>query len=190
MKFFEGGARGGDFLQKSPLLAQTSMKSKTIAACGMTAALSVVIMLLGGILELGMYLSPMICGFCLIPIGRKHGARYQWLVWGCVSLLSLILVPNMEENLMYAVVFGLYPILYPHFEKMPRGLKWPAKLLYFNLVVLAVEALVMLVLIPEVMTWWMGLILMLMGNIVFLLYDFLLPRTDVLMKRYLGKMRR
>jgi len=164
--------------------------SKTIAACGMTAALSVVIMLLGGILELGMYLSPMVCGFCLVPIGQKHGAKYQWLVWGCVSILSFIMVPNAEENLMYAAIFGLYPILYPYFEKLPRGLRWPGKLMYFNLVTLGVEALIIWVLVPEVMTWWMGLILMAMGNVIFVLYDFLLPRTDILMKRYLGKLRR
>ncbi|MBQ8536806.1 MAG: hypothetical protein IJ461_05310 [Clostridia bacterium] len=163
------------------------MKSKTIAACGMTAALSVVIMLLGGVLELGMYLSPMICGFCLAPIGRRHGIKYQWLVWGCVSILSFMLVPNAEENLMYAAIFGLYPILYPWFQKLPRGLRWPGKLAYFNLVTLGVEALIIWVLVPEVMTWWMGLILMAMGNIVFMMYDFLLPRTDLLMKRCLGK---
>lgn len=161
-----------------------------LAYCGMTAALSVVIMLLGGVLELGMYLSPMICGFCLVPLGRRYGARYQWLVWGCVSLLSFIMVPNWEENLMYAAVFGLYPLLYPHLMKLPKGLRIPAKALYFNLTVLAVEALVMWVLAPESMTWWMALILMVMGNVVFWLYDLLLPRTDVLMKRWLGKMRR
>lgn len=163
------------------------MKSKTIAVCGMMTALSVVIMLLGGILEMGMYVSPMICGFCLVPIGRKHGEKYQWLVWGGVSLLSLILVPNMEENLMYTAVFGLYPILRPRFEKLPRAVRWLMKLAFFNLVVLAVETLVMLILIPEVMTWWMGLILMALGNILFVMYDFLLPRTDILMKRFLGK---
>ena len=62
--------------------------SKRIAVCGMTAALSVVVMIIGGVLGLGMYASPMIAGICLTPIGRKYGARYQWTLWAAVSLLQ------------------------------------------------------------------------------------------------------
>ena len=93
-------------------------QSKTIASCGMAAALSVVVMIIGGILGLGMYASPMIAGFLLPPIGKKFGAKYEWTLWGAVSLLCFILVPNAEQNLMYLCFFGLYPLLYPHFEKL------------------------------------------------------------------------
>lgn len=164
-------------------------QSKIIASCGMTAALSVVIMIIGGILGLGMYASPMIAGFCLMPIQQKFGAKYSWTLWAAVSLLCFILVPDVEENLMYFAFFGLYPLLWPHFEKLPKKLRWIGKLLYFNLVVIAVEMLIMLVLIPENMGWIMNLILLLMGNIIFICYDFLLPRSELLLKKYLGKIK-
>ena len=165
-------------------------KTKTIAACGMTAALSVVVMILGAALGLGMYASPMIAGFCLIPIGENHGRKYQWTLWIAVSLLCLILIPEIEQNLMYITLFGLYPLLHPLFEKLPKRLKWPLKLLYFNVTVIAVEALVMLVLVPEIMGVWMGAALLLMGNFVFICYDFLIPRAGLIMQRYLHRIQR
>ena len=44
-------------------------KSNVIASCGMMAALSVVLMILGAALGLGLYLSPMLGG--LSPSGRN-----------------------------------------------------------------------------------------------------------------------
>lgn len=164
-------------------------QSKIIASCGMAAALSVVIMIIGGILGLGMYASPMIAGFCLIPIGQKYGPRYQWTLWAAVSLLCFILVSNVEENLMYFAFFGLYPLLYPLFEKLPRGIRRFCKLLYFNVVVIAIELLVMLVLVPESMGTVLAVVLLLMGNVIFLCYDFLIPRFDLVMQKYFGKMK-
>ena len=165
-------------------------QSKVIASCGMAAALSIVVMLVGGVLGLGMYISPMIAGFLLLPIGQKYGVKYQWMLWSAVSLLCFILVPNVEENLMYFSLFGLYPILYPYFERMTSKLKWLCKLLYFNIIVVAVEALVMLVLVPEVMGPGMAVILLLMGNAIFIMYDFLLPRSELLFRKYFGKLKR
>ncbi len=165
-------------------------QSKVIASCGMTAALSIVVMLVGGVLGLGMYISPMIAGFLLLPIGKKYGVKYQWMMWSTVSLLCFMLVPNVEENLMYFSLFGLYPILYPYLERMTSKLKWLCKLLYFNVIVVAVEALVMLVLVPEAMGPVMAVILLLMGNAIFIMYDFLLPRSELLFRKYFGKFKR
>ena len=164
-------------------------KSNVIASCGMIAALSVVLMILGAALGRGLYLSPMLGGLCLVPIGQKFGAKYQWLVWSAVSFLSFILVPEMEQNLMYLTLFGLYPILQPLFLRLPHRLVWPCKLLYFNLVVVAVEALVILVLAPEAMSTPIALLMLAMGNAIFIMYDFILPRWEMLFQRLFGKLR-
>jgi len=164
-------------------------QSGRMALCGMMAALSVAVMIIGGVLGLGMYASPMIAGFCLTLVGRKYGAKYQWVLWAAVSLLSFILVPNAEQNLMYLCFFGLYPILQPGFEKLPRKLKWACKLLYFNITVIAVEALVMLVLVPEIMGAGMMAVLLLLGNVIFICYDFILPRSDLLFRKYFGRLK-
>ena len=162
-------------------------QSRVIAGCGMMAALSIVLMILGAVLGLGLYISPMLAGLCLIPIGRKFGEKYQWMLWAVVSLLSFILVPEVEQNLMYLALFGLYPILQPRFTRLPRKLIWPCKLLYFNLVVVAVEALVMMVLVPEPIPPVLLAIMLALGNAIFLMYDFLVPRAHLLFDKYFGR---
>ena len=165
-------------------------QSRLAATCGMTAALSVVIMLVGGVLGLGMYVSPMIAGVCLLPIGRQFGRKYHALMWLAVSLLCFILVPNAEENLMYFALFGVYPLLRPMLQRMAPLRRWVCKLLYFNTVVVAVEALVILVLVPEVMPGWMTALLLILGNITFILYDFVIPRAEIILRHYLGRIKK
>ena len=160
-------------------------QSKKMAVCSMTAAVGVVILLLGGVLGLGMDVCPLLVGLCLMPIGRLYGVKYQLMLWIVISLLSLLLVPNPEENLMFAGIFGWYPALYPKLQKLPKVLRWVVKLLLFNGIVIALEALVMLVLVPEVIGDGMLLLLLLMGNVVFVMYDRVLPNFEAnLTKRW------
>lgn len=161
-------------------------QTRVLALCGMISALSVTLLLLGAMLGVGMYAAPMLAGLCLLPIRREAGVRGQLLVWLAVSLLSLMLVSDAEQNLMYIALFGLYPILFPRLQRMKKGLRLACKLLFFNLVTVAAEALVLLVLVPEPLEWWMGAALLLLGNGVFLLYDRLLPVFDLLISRYLS----
>lgn len=157
--------------------------SRLAATCGMTAALCVVVMLIGGILGIGMYVSPMIAGVCLIPVGRQFGRKYHALLWLAVSILCFILVPNVEANLMFLTLFGVYPLLQPLFQRLPVVWRWACKLLFFNVVFAAVEALVMLVLVPEAMPPVMVVLLLAVGNLTFILYDRLLPRMELLLQR-------
>lgn len=159
---------------------------KALAVCGILTALSVVILLLGAAIGIGIYLAPMIAGGALLLIRRSCGLRYQVLVWIAVSLLSLMLVPEPEQNLMYLCVFGSYPIFYPWLQRRGRGLRLLLKLLYFNVVFSAVELLLMLVLVPETVDTLLFLLLLLLGNAAFFCYDAVLPRFVRLLSRYLG----
>ena len=163
-------------------------QASVMAGCSMMAALSVVILLIGGVLELGMYACPMIAGLCILMVGDTYGKKSQVMAWVAVSLLSFLLVPNVEENLMYFGVFGLYPILYSYFQKLPKVLRVIAKYAYFNVVVIAMEWLLMMVLMPETMEWIFLLVLLAMGNVVFWCYDRLLPRMEVMLRKRFGRM--
>ena len=125
--------------------------TKRMATCSMMAALSVVLMVLGAILELGMYACPLFAGLCFIPIGQKYGRKYHITLYVASSILCFLMVPNMEENLMFAGLFGWYPIVRPSLQKLPKILRWICKLAIFNVVVIAIEWLVMAILVPEVM---------------------------------------
>jgi hypothetical protein len=157
--------------------------AKKMASCSMMAALCVVLMLLGAILELGMYACPLLAGLCFIPIGMRYGRKYHNMLYVATSLLCLLLVPNVEENLMFIALFGWYPIARPGLQKLPKLLRWPVKLLVFNAAVVAVEYLVMTVLAPEVMEQTFLWILLALGNVTLILYDIMIPRLTGLLKK-------
>ena len=95
----------------------------------------------------------------------------------------MLLVPSLEESLIFVGLFGWYPMVRPLLHKLPRILRLAAKLAIFNGVIIAIESLVMLVLAPEVMEKGLLWVLFALGNITFLAYDFLIPR----MTRFLGQ---
>lgn len=165
-----------------------SAEVKRIALGGVMAALSVVILLLGAVLGLGIYLAPMVAGMILMPVGRSFGGKFHAMLWGVVSVLAFMLVPEIEENLMYLCLFGCYPILYPKLERLAKEIRIVVKLLLFNGVFLAVELLVMWVLVPQTVEMEYLAVLLLLGNLMFLCYDRALPVAAFLMERYLGKL--
>lgn len=161
-----------------------------MAAGAMTAAMCVVLMLLGGVVELGMYASPMLAGLCAMPVGKRWGRKYQCMVWLVVSVLSFLLVPQVEENLLFAAFFGWYPIVRYRLEKLPRLLGWLCKLLTFNVAILAVEVLVMFLLVPEAVEPVLALVLLALANVTFVMYDFAMARLERVVAVAMAKKRR
>ena len=50
-------------------------KARMLAVCSMMCALGVVILLLGAVLDLGMYLCPILVGLLTVPLGKKYGLK-------------------------------------------------------------------------------------------------------------------
>ena len=158
-------------------------QTKRLTICAMMAAVSVVLMLLGAVLQLGTYAAPLLTGMVLIPIGNRYGRKYQVMLWLVISVLCFMLLPAAEQNMMFAGLFGWYPIAYPTLQKLPRLLRLLVKLLLFNGVVIAMEALLLWVIAPEAMELTMMLLLLALGNVTFLLYDYLIPKTELILRR-------
>jgi len=158
-------------------------KTKVIAGSAMMTALSTVLMLLGSVMELGMYAVPMSVGLIHIPFGKKYGRKYQAMVFAAVSLLSFMLVPSIEQNLMYAGFFGWYPLVRQLLERFKNPLKLILKLIIFNAAIIAVEAAVMLLFVPETIGKWLLIALLAVGNLCFILYDRLMPKFEYYLKR-------
>ena len=153
----------------------------------MTAALGVILMLLGSFMGLGMYMAPMFVGWCLIPIGKKYGTKYQTMLWIVIGLLCLMLVSDIEQNLMFIGLFGWYPIVRSKLQKLPRAPRLFVKLALFNVVIISLESLVLWLLFPEPLESWMAVVLLVLGNLTFLFYDFAFPVFELLAERYLKK---
>ncbi len=158
-------------------------QTRALALCGVTAALAVAVMAAGGVLGIGTYLSPLIAGMCLLPVGSLLGKKYHITLWLAVSALSFLLVPDIEQSLMFLCLFGCYPVLRPLFERLPRIPRLLCKLLFFNAVAIALEALL---LVPETMQTLLLFLLLVLGNVVFVLYDVLIPRIAYLLNKRLS----
>jgi len=161
------------------------LRTKTIALCGVSSAIAAAVMLVGSIGGVGMYAAPMLAGILLCPVGLQAGRRVQLLAYICVSVLSAMLIGDYEQVLMFVCVFGWYPAARPLLEKVPEKLRLAAKLLALNIPAVGAEWLVMKVLAPETESTWLLVALWLMGNAVFILYDRLLPRAEMLLAKRL-----
>ena len=104
-------------------------KSYPVALGGVLAALAVVIMMLGGLIPIAAYVSPMLCALLLFVVKRFCGDRMGWAWYCAVAILSILFSPDKESAGVFAAL-GYYPIIRPKLERLP--LKWLWKFLLFN----------------------------------------------------------
>ena len=154
--------------------------AKQIALGGTMAALAVVIMSLGGMIPSATFVCPMLCCLILQIVRTICGDRMAWAWYGAVAILSLLMGPDKEAAAVF-VFLGYYPILKPKFDK--SRLKWVWKLLYFNVVILAMYWLLIhlfgmaqLAQEWEELGIWMTGIMLLLGNVTFFLLDRVLSK--------------
>lgn len=155
------------------------MKKQTgrVAFGGIVAALSLVILLLGGILPTAEIALPALAGFVLLPVVVELGKGTALTVYGAVSVLSLLLVPSWEPKMLYVAFFGYYPVLKAVLEsRLPRVAEWAVKLGLFNLAAVASYWVLLqfLGLPKDTFTvggtdWRWGFLLA--GNVIFILFD-------------------
>lgn len=160
--------------------------AKQLALGGVLAALAVVLLLLGGVIPIGTYIAPMLASLPLIVLLAElpKGLCLGW--YAVVAILGVMLCPDKETAFVF-VFLGWYPVAKPALDRLPRLPRIAAKLLVFNLAVAALYALLLLVfrleaLVQEAKETGLVLLLVLLvlGNVTFLLYDILLNRLTVL----------
>ena len=154
-------------------------KSWAMAYCGMAAALSVALMLLGAVVPVLMFIAPAVASLLIATVCVECGRTMALTAYGAVSLLSLLFVPDKEIALIFTVLLGYYPLVKPRFDRIrPRALQLVCKLLLCNGAVLAMYGL-LLVLVPagsisqELRTTALAMTLLTlgMGNVALALYD-------------------
>jgi hypothetical protein len=140
-------------------------------------ALSVTVMLISGIFAPGFYTLPAFSGVVLAVICLEIGLKWSLISFSATSILSLLLSPNKEAPLMFIMFFGYYPIFKIYLDKIKsKILKLCGKIFIFNVAsVLEFFITTKLLSIPEETYNFFGaytpLALLLLGNIVFLIYD-------------------
>ena len=108
-------------------------ESQKIALCGVLGALSVVLLLVGAALQIGTYAAPMLAAFLLIPVLDEYAPSTPCFCTLTASILSVLLVPELELAFFYVFVIGYYPVLRQQLARIKSTLlRWVIKFAVFN----------------------------------------------------------
>lgn len=161
-----------------------------LAFGGVFTALGVVILCLGGIVPLALYICPILASLALLPVRARCSGRIAWCCFAAIAVLGLLLSPDKESASIFASL-GFYPLVKPRFDQIRSGpRRGLCKLLFAALCGGADYALLIFVFRLEALTRelretapWLLVLTVLMGLILFLLYDAILTRLPRRFKR-------
>ena len=179
-------------------------KSTQVAVGGMASGLFLLLMFMTGMVPFSEYAFPALAGIILIAVVEELGLKTAFIVYGAVSILSLLVVPVKEAALLFVFFFGYYPVVKGKLEEKvrPRVIRFLAKLLLFNvMIVLAYVVVVNVLGIPDILEEfgsfgrYSALVLLAFGNVFFLVYDYTVGNLidvyrDYFAPRFLRKGRR
>lgn len=164
-------------------------QSRKAALCGMMAALSVVILCLGGLVPLATFACPMLAMLCLVPAVCEYGQGAALLLYGAAAILSLLLCPDKEIAFLYAFL-GWYPPVRAWLDRIPRAVRWLVKCGLFTATVLVMYTLILRLFRLEAVvdefseySTAMTAALLALGNVVFLAFDQVLARMAFVYRR-------
>lgn len=160
---------------------------KNIAAASVFSALGVVILSLGSVIEV---LDLTLCAAASILVVLsviELGSYWPYLVYLTTGLLSALLLPNKFPAVVYLLFGGIYPILKASFERLHYIVTWLLKFSFFNTQLLLIIFISVYVLRIEETGLAYSIAVLALGNVTFLLYDFVLSKLITL---YIIKLRR
>lgn len=154
------------------------------------AALAVGVMVLGGVIPIASYSTPVLAAAMLVPVLEACGKRIAWAWYAAVAVLSCLLCPNVESAVLF-LTMGYYPIVRQSLNKISlRILRVPAKLLVFNGAVLLMMGIMCLILGAQQLIKalladgvWLIAGTLILANIVFMFTDLVLGRITILIHR-------
>ena len=160
-----------------------SSQARSTALCGLLAALSIVVLMMGSLIPAALYACPILAMAALLPLRERFGRRAALTTYAAVSLLAILLVPEKELALLYTF-FGWYVPLQPVLDRLrPRPLQVLVKLMLANLATIVLYSLLVFVFqmqavieeFAELNTLWL-MILLVSANCLFVLTDILLHK--------------
>ena len=109
-----------------------SEKTKKMTLSAVLAAMGVVLLLIGAVIEvLDLTMAALASFFCIFAV-IEMGRGYPWMIYAITGILSIILMPQGLGGWFYILFFGYYPIVKEKIEKLSKPVAWGLKLLVFN----------------------------------------------------------
>jgi hypothetical protein len=109
-------------------------KTKKLALASLCAALGVVFLSVGALLEVLDMSTALLASFLVLFCLMEMGYRYAFAVFTVTAALSIILLPQMSAPWMFLLLFGYMPISKFGFERICAKIAWIPKLILFNAV--------------------------------------------------------
>lgn len=149
-------------------------KSKQISLCGLMSALSIALLYFGSVIWIFSYLMPIIASLIMIIIINNLSNKYAWLVFGVVSVISILFSPDKECALTYTLFFGYYPIIFENINKIKNKIvKLAVEFITFNISMVVSQLTCIYVFgIPfdNIFGKWGVIILLVFANLLFVVY--------------------
>lgn len=166
---------------------ESGRTTRRLAVSAMLAALSVVLLWIGSLVEVLDLSAAAIASMLVVFAVIEMSYRYGMLVFAVAAVLSLLLLPVKTPALIYAAFAGYYPVLKALLEgRLPRPIALCLKVLVFCAGVALALFVGGKVLLMDLTWLWANWWYLLLTVPVFLLYDFALTR---LISAYLQKWR-
>ena len=149
--------------------------TKKIAFSGISAGMCVAVIFIGSMLDLIDMSTAALAGIIVFISIYKTDLKYSLGTYVTSSVLSFVLVSQKSASILFALIFGLYPFIWYFSIKIKKMvISYLIKLLLFNsLAFLSIFLLKELIAgyIDEPVIIW--ILLILIANAAFLLYDYL-----------------
>ncbi len=166
--------------------------TKRIAVSGILAAMSVAVIYIGTVSELFSYSGCLLSSFIILFLKIEYGTATAASVYGVVSVLLWLLLPDKSVAAIYTLIAGLYPLFKSFFDRIGKApLRWLCKLAAYNAAVVLLYFAARALFAPEAESPLLTAAVILLANIVFVFADILADRLTLLYSvKYRPKLRR
>ena len=152
-------------------------QSIKISFSSLLTALSLIIMLLGGLVGTLDLAAAAVASFCIIFAVIEFGYKYAALIYAASSLLGFLLLPSKTCVLFYSAFIGFYPIVKSFAERFSLKIAYIIKLaVYLTSCVLLILFWIKIFANDTEPIILITVIIPVLGSIVFVIYDFALSK--------------
>lgn len=166
------------------------MKQKILklSVLSLFCALSVVLMLVGCVIQSLDLSAAVIAGIAVVIAVIEYGVGWSVMLYAATSVLAFVLLPVKTPALFYLLIGGIYPIIKALLERIKnKWLVWAVKIIGFNLFYTALIAAGNYLLNIEDPIFSFNIFVYVLGNVTFAVYDIAFTRLITL---YVTRIRR
>ncbi len=162
-------------------MGDRSKKTRRTALCGILSALSVAIIYIAVISDLFSYTGLCFAAIIILFVRVEYGMGAAASVYGVVSVLSFLILPDKGAAAIYAALAGLYPLVKPYFDLLrPTALRWAAKLAAANAAAAALYVLGRALFMPDAETPLLVAVTFALFTAVFTVCDMLFDKLTLI----------